>query len=205
MFLPFVGMLAIWTKVRKNTFNLPIDKPTSKSTYIEGESLDVVGWMMMSPKYYNTLGFKTPKVNLVDIQKSCNHLKSNDFIYFKSFIDYENVTDSNSEPIDVDFVKYLTENTLSDIIDLIKKGPTVKLVEGLIKHHFYYEEASNTIFEYNQNLQGKQIYDGVSYLNLDYELAVLKTARKPFQLSKSTKSVISISKKFLDSTNFIQT
>ena len=39
---------------------------------------------------------------------------------------------------------------------------------------------------------------GVSYLNLDYELAVLKTARKPFQLSKSTKSVISIGKKFLD-------
>ena len=81
---------------------------TTKSTYIEGEKLDIVGWMMMSPKYYNTFGFKTPKVNLVDIQKSCETAKTNDFIYYKSPIDFENVTDDNSEHIDVDFIKYLT-------------------------------------------------------------------------------------------------
>ena len=86
---------------------------------------------MMSPRFYSNYDLTTPGVNIQDIKTDCEKSHANDFIYFKSPIDFENVIDKSNHQSS--FISYLSKDNIKDIKEMIENSVTERVVDGLKK------------------------------------------------------------------------
>ena len=146
-----------YNKTEDDVFMYQINTPPEKKEYIQGETVNISGYMYKSP---NTLSYTDKGVNIVDI---INNESQQEFIYFKCPVDFENV-ESNS--VRNNFLKSQIKDIKHEINDILESSEirkTEDILSNPIKNNCY--RIEDTVFRYAPHYKENKFYHGYTVLS----------------------------------------
>ena len=146
-----------YNKTDDDVFMYQINTPPEKKEYIEGETVNVSGYMYKSP---DTISQTDKGVNIVDI---INNETREEFLYFKCPVDFENI-ESNS--VRNNFIKSQIKDIKREINEILESSEVRKtedILSNPVKNNCY--RIEDTIFRFAPHYKGNKFFHGYTVIS----------------------------------------
>ena len=156
-------------------FNYQINNPPIRKEYLDGERVNVSGYMYKTPKITN---FTDDGINVVDI---INRKPCKEYVYFDVPVDFENVRNN--------FVVKKLRDLKNRLRDLIKAGERRDTRDITFQHENYYV-IDDTLFRFAPHYEGNKFYHGYTVIKDIKNITTSSLYPKDYRIDYSGKCTI---------------